>query len=61
MKDAIDIIDNVLLNFLSKIMELGILESRGHKNSGIDEFSNNLYYTYFWIKSFEKRQLNEMI
>ena len=59
VKDAMDISDNVLSNFLSKMVELDILESTGHKNSGTYEFSNNLYYTYFWIKSFEKRQLNE--
>ena len=59
VKDAMDISDNVLSNFLSKMVELGILESTGHKNSGTYEFSNNLYYTYFWIKSFEKKQHNE--
>lgn len=60
IKDAMDISDNVLSNFLSKMVELGILESTGHKNSGTYEFSNNLYYTYFWIKSFEKSQINEL-
>ena len=56
VKDAMDISDNVLSNFLSKMVELGILESTGHKHSGTYEFSNNLYYAYFWIKSFEKSQ-----
>ena len=59
IKDAMSISDNVLSNFLSKMVGLGILESTGRKNSGTYEFSNNLYYTYFWIKSFEKNQLNE--
>ena len=59
IKDAMNISDNILSNFLSKMVELGILESTGHKHSGTYEFSNNLYYTYFWIKSFEKSQLNE--
>ena len=58
VKDAMDISDNVLSNFLSKMIELGILESTGHKHSGTYEFSNTLYYTYFWIKSFEKMQIN---
>ena len=59
IKYVMNISDNVLSNFLSKMVELGILESTGHKHSGTYEFSNNLYYTYFWIKSFEKSQLNE--
>lgn len=59
VKEAMNITDNVLSNFLSKMVELGILESTGHKNSGTYEFSNNLYYTYFWIKSFEKNQLKD--
>ena len=59
VKDAMNISDNVLSNFLSKMVELGILESTGHKHSGIYKFSNNLYYTYFWIKSFEKNSLEK--
>ncbi|WP_407381787.1 AAA family ATPase [Methanobrevibacter sp.] len=59
VKDSMEITDNVLSKFLSKMVELGILESTGHKNSGTYEFSNNLYYTYFWIKSFEKSQSEE--
>ena len=59
VKDAMGISDNVLSNFLSKMVELGILESTGHKHSGTYEFSNNLYYTYFWIKSFEKSQIEQ--
>ena len=55
VKDAMDINDN----FLSKMVELGILESTGHKHSGTYEFSNNLYYAYFWIKSFEKSQYGQ--
>ena len=58
IKEAMNISGNVLSNFLSKMVDLGILESTGHKHSGTYEFSNNLYYTYFWIKSFEKSQLN---
>ena len=58
VKDKMDISDNVLSNFLSKMVELGILESTGHKYSGTYKFNNNLYYTYFWIKSFEKSQIN---
>ena len=61
VKDEMNISDNVLSNFLSKMVELGILESTGHKHSGTYEFSNNLYYTYFWIKSFEKSQLSENV
>lgn len=59
VKDSMDIRDNVLSNFLSKMVELGILQSTGHKHSGTYEFSNNLYYNYFWIKSFEKSQQRE--
>lgn len=59
IKEAMNISDNVLSNFLSKMVELGILESTGHKHSGTYEFNNKLYYTYFWIKSFEKNQLNK--
>ena len=39
-----------------KMVELGILESAGPKHSRLYEF-NNLYYTYFWIKAFEKNML----
>ena len=56
IKDAMNISDNVLSNFLSKMVELDILESTGHRHSGTYEFSNSLYYTYFKIKSFEKSQ-----
>ncbi len=59
VKDSLDISDNVLLNFLSKMVKLGIIESTGHKHSGTYEFNNNLYYTYFWIKSFEKSQIKQ--
>ena len=59
VKDAMSISDNVLSNFLSKMVKLGILESTGHKHSGTYEFNNNLYYTYFWIKSFEKSQIEK--
>lgn len=58
VKNGMDITDNVLSNFLSKMVELGILESVGHKHSGQYEFNNNLYYIYFWIKAFEKKRLN---
>ena len=34
IKDILDISDNVLSNFLSKMVNLGILESTGHKYSG---------------------------
>ena len=44
IKDIMDINNNVLSNFLSKMVNLGILESTGHKYSGTYEFSNNLYY-----------------
>ena len=58
VKDAMGIRDNVLSNFLSKMVELGILESTGHSHSGTYEFSNNLYYTYFLIKAFEKNRMD---
>ncbi len=58
VRKSMDISDNVLSNFLLKMVDLGILESTGYKNSGTYEFSNNLYYTYFWIKSFEKTRKN---
>ena len=54
IKDALKISDNVLSHFLLKMVNLGILKSTGYRKSGTYEFSNNLYYTYFWIKSFEK-------
>lgn len=54
IKTAMNITDNVLTNFLSKMVDLGILESTGHENSGTYKFSNNLYYTYFLIKSLEE-------
>ena len=55
IKNQMNISDSVLTNFLSKMVELGILESTGHKNSGTYKFSNNLYYTYFLIKSLEEK------
>jgi len=58
IKEVMDMIDNVLSKFLSKMVELGILESTSHKYGGTYEFNNNLYYPYFWIKSFEKHHLN---
>ena len=58
VRKSMDISDNVLSNFLLKMVDLGILESTGYKNSGTYEFSNNLYYTYFWIRSFEKTRKN---
>ena len=60
IKDIMDINDNVLSNFLSKMVNLGILESTGHKYSRTYEFSNNLYYVYFWIKSFEESQIDNV-
>ena len=44
---------NVFSDFLSRMVELGILNSIGRKNSGEYEFNNKLYYTYFLIKSLE--------
>lgn len=37
--------------FLSRMVELGILNSIGKKNSGEYEFNNQLYFIYFLIKS----------
>lgn len=45
--------NNVLSNFLSKMIKIGILNSTGVKNSGEYEFSNILYFTYFMIKANE--------
>lgn len=45
---------SVLDNFLSRMVELGILEQTGQKNSGMYRFSNTLYYIYFVIKNLEK-------
>ena len=50
--------ENVIKNFLNKMVELGIFESVGHKNSGKYTFSNTLYYTYFLIKSVEGKKIN---
>lgn len=36
------------------MVELGILEQTGQKNSGMYRFSNTLYYIYFVIKNLEK-------
>ena len=52
--------ENVISNFLHKMVVLGILEQIGYKNSGNYRFSNNLYYTYFLIKSEEKKLLDEL-
>ena len=41
--------------FIEKMTELGMIELKGRRNTGNYQFSNNLYYTYFWIKSFEKK------
>lgn len=49
---------NVLSNFLSKMLKIGILNSVGVKNSGEYEFSNILYFTYFMIKANEGSILN---
>ena len=43
----------VLSNFLAKMIKIGILNSKGVKNSGEYEFSNILYFTYFMIKANE--------
>ena len=52
VKKAMDISDNVLSNFLSKMLELGILKSTSHKNSGTYEFSNN-----FWLNHLKKAEI----
>lgn len=46
--------NNIITGFLSRMVELGILKSTGHVNSGTYEFNNPLYYIYFLIKSIEK-------
>lgn len=43
--------ENVIKNFLYKMVDLGIFESVDHKSKGQYKFSNTLYYTYFLIKS----------
>ena len=43
----------VLNDFLAKMIQIGILNSIGVKNSGEYEFSNILYFTYFMIKANE--------
>ena len=43
----------VLSNFLAEMIRIGILNSIGVKNSGVYEFSNILYFTYFMIKANE--------
>ena len=43
--------NNVLSNFLSRMVHLGIIESTGNKNSGTYIFTNRLYYVYFLVKS----------
>lgn len=45
--------NNVLSNFLAKMIKIGILNPAGLKNSGEYEFSNILYFTYFMIKANE--------
>ena len=45
--------NNVLSNFLAKMIKIGILTPAGLKNSGEYEFSNILYFTYFMIKANE--------
>ena len=47
--------ENVVKNFLYKMVDLEIFEQIGHKNSGKYKFSNTLYYTYFLIKNIEKQ------
>ena len=44
---------NVLSDFLTKMLSIGILNSIGVQNSGEYEFSNILYFTYFMIKANE--------
>ena len=39
------------------MVDLGIFEQVGHKNSGLYRFSNTLYYMYFLIKKFKKDQM----
>lgn len=45
---------NVFTDFLSRMQDLGILNSIGPKNSGKYAFSNLLYYIYFVIVSIDK-------
>ena len=45
--------NNVLDNFLEKMIKIGILNPVGVKNSEEYEFSNILYFTYFMIKANE--------
>ena len=47
--------DDVIDEFLNKMLELAMIEPKGRRSSETYQFSNNLYYTYFWIKSFEKK------
>lgn len=53
-EDILNISDDIFHEFLAKMTDLGIIESKGRKNSKTYQFSNNLYYVYFLIKSFEK-------
>lgn len=46
--------ENVIKNFLYEMVDLGIFEKKGHKNSGLYEFSNTLYYMYFLIQQRKK-------
>ena len=50
--------ENVIKNFLYKMVDLEIFEQIGHKNSGKYKFSNTLYYTYFLIKNIENNEKN---
>lgn len=50
--------NDVLSNFLEKMIKIGILNPTGVKNSGEYEFSNILYFTYFMIKANEGDVLN---
>jgi len=61
LKNIINKSDGVIKNFLTRMVELGILESTGHKNSGTYKFSNTIYYIYFYIKSIEKKRNNRCI
>ena len=51
IKKALKISDNVLSNFLSRMVHLGIIESTGNKNSRTYIFTNRLYYVYFLVNS----------
>lgn len=51
--------EKVFTDFLSRMVELGILNSIGRKNSGEYEFNNKLYFTYFLIKSLENELNNK--